>query len=161
MAARTWPCHPGSGNRTGFLQSNVVTISRGLEETLDLGVRWLIGLVLILTASLGSCGCTGSGGAPSASSSITQARVKGRVTLKGKPLARAEIRFNPANIHRRTAPTATATTGDDGAYEVTTLVGENTVTLGGRALGKKAQSQYTAKTLDVVEGENTFDLPLP
>jgi hypothetical protein len=87
--------------------------------------------------------------------------VKGKVTLKGKPLAKAEIRFNPANVNRRTAPTATATIGDDGSYEVTTLMGENTVTLVGRALRKNARVQYTAKTLDVKEGENMFDLLLP
>jgi hypothetical protein len=45
--------------------------------------------------------------------------------------------------------------------EVTTFVGENTVTLGGRALQKITQLQYTAKSLDVKEGENTFDLLLP
>jgi hypothetical protein len=40
-------------------------------------------------------------------------------------------------------------------------VGENTVTLGGWALRKNTQLQYTAKVLEVKEGENTFDLPLP
>jgi hypothetical protein len=87
--------------------------------------------------------------------------VQGRVTLRGKPLAKAEIRFNPANANRRIVPTATAKIGSDGSYAVTTLVGENTVTLSGRALGKNVQLQYLAKTLDVKEGENTFDVPLP
>jgi hypothetical protein len=87
--------------------------------------------------------------------------VTGRVTLKGKPLARAEIRFNPANVNRRTAPTAATTIRDDGSYEVMTLVGENSVTLAGRALRKNTRLQYTAKTLDVKEGENRLDLPIP
>lgn len=116
---------------------------------------------LFLTATFACSGCDGLSGAPAASSSTTQAKVKGRITQKGKPLAQAEIRFNPANVHRKTAPTATATTDADGSYEITTLVGENTVTLGGQVVRKNTQLQYTAKTLDVKEGENRFDLPLP
>jgi hypothetical protein len=92
---------------------------------------------------------------------MTVAKVKGRVTLRGKPLAKAEIQFNPANVNRKFAATVTANIGNDGSYEITTLVGENTVTLGGRALGKNVQLQYLAKTLDVKEGENTFDIPIP
>lgn len=116
---------------------------------------------LLLTVAFACCGCGGPGGAPPASSSTTLAKVEGKVTLKGKPLAKAEIRFNPANVNRKSAPTATATIGGDGRYEVMTLVGENTVTLGGPALRKKTQVLYTTKTLDVKEGQNTFDLPLP
>jgi hypothetical protein len=89
------------------------------------------------------------------------AKVRGRVTLLGKPLAQAEIHFNPANVHRKSAPMATATIRDDGSYEVTTFVGENIITVAGRALRKKTQLQYTAKMLDVKDGENEFDLALP
>jgi hypothetical protein len=65
---------------------------------------------------------------PAASSSTTETKVKGKVTRKGKPLAKAEIRFNPANVNRNTAPIATATTNADRSYEVRTFIGENTVT---------------------------------
>jgi hypothetical protein len=119
----------------------------------------LIGLFLVTT--LASWGCDGLSGAPAASSSTTEAKVRGKVTRNGKPLVRAEIRFNPANVYRKSAPMATAMTGADGSYEVSTLVGENAVTLGGRAVRKNNQLQYTARTLDVKEGENTFDLSLP
>ncbi len=115
---------------------------------------------LFLATAFAFCGCDGAGGAPRASSSTTQARVKGRVTVKGKPLARAEIRFNAANVHRKSAPMATATINADGSYEVTTLVGENTVTLNGPALRKNVGLQYAATTIEVREGENTFDLTL-
>lgn len=121
--------------------------------------RRLVGLLLAATSAC--CGCDASSGAPAASSSTTQARVNGRATLKGKPLARAEIRFNPANVNRKTAPIATATIASDGSYEVTTLVGDNSVTLGGPSLRKNPQLQYTAKTINVKEGDNTFDLVLP
>lgn len=116
---------------------------------------------LILTVAFTCSGCDETSGAPRASSSTTQAKVKGRVTLKGKPLAKAEIQFNPANVHRKTAPVVATTIDDDGNYEVTTLVGENTITLGGRVLRKNVQLQYTARTLEVKEGDNTYDLPLP
>ena len=117
--------------------------------------RWLSALSLVVTLACG--GCVASNGA---SSSMAQAKVRGKVTLKGKPLTRAEIRFNPANVYRKNVPTAAATLGGDGSYEVTTLIGENTVTLSGRALGKNTQLQYTARSLDVKEGNNTFDVPL-
>jgi hypothetical protein len=116
---------------------------------------------IVFAIALACCGCGGSIGAPTASSSTTEAKVKGVVTRSGKPLAKAEIRFNPANVHRKTAPMAMATTGPDGRYEVTTLVGENAVSLGGRTVRKNTELQYTAKVLDVQEGENTFDLRLP
>src|SRR5436305_13050248 len=122
-------------------------------------MRRLTGLAL--AAIFACCGCARAGGAVPASSSTTRARVRGKVTRKGRPLAGAEIRLNPANIHRKTAPVAIATTGADGSYEVTTLVGENSLTLGGRVLRRDTQLQYTAKALDVKEGENTFDVPLP
>jgi hypothetical protein len=117
--------------------------------------------ILFLAATLAFCGCDGPSGAHHASTSTTQANVKGKVTLKGKPLAKAEIRFNSANVYRKTASTATATIADNGYYEIKTLVGENTVTLVLPAIRKNAKLQYMAKTLDVQEGENTFDLHLP
>jgi hypothetical protein len=118
-----------------------------------------IGLPL-LAAVLFCFGCGGSLGNSEASSSRTVASVKGKVIFKGKPLAKAEIRFNSANINRKSAATATATIGDDGSYEVSTLVGHNIVTLGGRALGKNTRLQYTVKSFEVKEGENTFDVLL-
>jgi hypothetical protein len=116
---------------------------------------------LFLAAAFICWGCDGPRGTPAASSSMTLAKVKGRVTLRGKPLTKAEIQFNPANVNRKSAPTATAKIGNDGSYEITTLVGANTVTLGGRGIGKNVRLQYLAKTLDVKEGENTFNIPLP
>jgi hypothetical protein len=122
-------------------------------------IRRLSGL--FLAASFACCGCDGLSSVPAASSSATPAKVKGKVTLKGEPLAKAEIRFHSANVNRKAAHTATATIGDDGNYEATTLVGENIVTLDGGTVRKNTRLQYTAKTLDVKEGENTFDVVLP
>ena len=52
------------------------------------------------------------------------------------------MRFNAANVNRKSAPTATATTMDDGSYEVTTLVGENSVSLAGVARPKDSGREY-------------------
>ena len=117
------------------------------------------GLALAVCLTLG--GCDGSGGAPTASSSTAQAKVKGTVTQKGKPLAKVDVKFNPANVNRKSAPSVTATTGDDGSYEITTLVGENTVSLGGAAMSKDAKLMYFSKTIDVKAGDNPFDITFP
>jgi hypothetical protein len=125
-------------------------------------MKWfgrLGGLALATLFALG--GCDGSGGAPPASSSTEKATVKGKVTVKGKPLAKADVRFNAANINRKTGAIASTTTGDDGSYEVTTLVGENAVTLGGAAPAKDAKLMYFSKTIDVKAGDNPFDIDIP
>jgi 5-hydroxyisourate hydrolase-like protein (transthyretin family) len=118
------------------------------------------GLVVAVLFTLGGCG----DGPPPASSSTEQAKVKGTVSHKGKPVADVEVRFNAANVNRKSAPTATATTKDDGSYEVTTLVGENTVSLGGAGLAKlkDAKAAYFSKPIDVKAGENPpFDIDAP
>jgi len=117
------------------------------------------GLALAVLLALG--GCDGSG-APSASSSTAQAKAKGKVTLNGKPLAKVEVRFNAANVNRKTAPTATAIAGDDGSYEVTTLVGENMISLGGPEVSKHSkQLTYFSQSANLTAGENKVDLDIP
>lgn len=118
------------------------------------------GFALAALFALGGCGGSGT---PAASSSTEKATVKGKVTRQGKPLAKVEVRFNAANINRKSAPTATATTKDDGSYEVTTLVGENSVQLAGAAANSKdAKINYFSKSLDVKSGENPpFDIEAP
>jgi hypothetical protein len=113
---------------------------------------------VLLALALGGCG---SGSAP-ASSSTEQVKVKGKLTVQGKPLAKVEVRFNAANINRKSAPTATAVTGDDGSYEVTTLGGDNTITLGGEAMSRQSKRlAYFNKSVDLQAAENTVDLPIP
>jgi len=114
---------------------------------------------LLAAALLISPGCGGAQ-APPVSSSTDQAQVKGKVTLNGKAVDKAQVKFNPANVNRKTAQTVVAETKEDGSYEITTLVGENTVTVGGRALAKKPQSQYFAKSFDVQAGSNSLDIDL-
>lgn len=115
---------------------------------------------LALAALLALGGCGGSG-APAATSSKEPAKVTGKVSQKGKPLAKIEVKFNPANVNRKEAPMVSATTGADGSYEITSLVGDNTVTLGGAAMAKNPKAVYFSKTVDLKPGDNTVDLDVP
>jgi hypothetical protein len=117
-----------------------------------------LALAVLLALVFGGCGP----GAPPASSSTEEAKVKGKVTLKGYALGKVEVRFNAANINRKSAPAAMAVTNDDGSYEITTFVGENTITLGGAALSKRSKElAYFNKSFDVQSGDNTFDIAIP
>ena len=117
---------------------------------------------LALAALLALGGCDGSGGRPPASSSTEQAKVKGKVTLKGKPLAKVEVRFNPANVNRKSAPTATAI-----AERRRLLRGHDPRRrehrLPRRPGGDQEPQQltYFNKSVDVKAGENTVDLAIP
>ena len=118
------------------------------------------GLALAALFTLGGCG----EGPPPSSSSTEQAKVKGKVSHQGKPLPNVEVRFNAANVNRKSAPTVTATTKDDGSYEISTLVGGNSVSLGGEGLAKLKDSKagYFSKPIDVKPGENPpFDIDVP
>lgn len=44
------------------------------------------------------------------------------------------ITFDPSNIHRKDAEVRTAAIGKDGSYTVTTLVGENMVSVQGKGV---------------------------
>src|SRR5262249_55512696 len=115
----------------------------------------------LLTATLASLvtvawGCGGSG-KPPVSSSTTEAKVSGRVLIKGKPATKGTVHFDPSNYRRKMEPVRSAPINPDGSYEITTLVGENTVSVRGRGLG------YADQTLSVIvaKGQNTFDIVLP
>ena len=118
----------------------------------------ILALAILLALPLGGCGF----GGPSASSSTAQATVKGKLTRLGKPMAKVEVRFNPTNSNRRTAPIVSTMTGPDGSYEITTLAGDNSISLNGKALLKASKKlAYFNKAVDLQAGENTIDLPLP
>lgn len=104
-------------------------------------------------------GCEG-GGAPSVSSSTEQVQVKGKVTLKGKPVTSGKVQFDASNINRRDAPTATLELQKDGTYSGTTLIGENSVSVVSPQLNT---ADLTANRKEVVltSGENTVDISLP
>jgi len=114
---------------------------------------------LAAAALLAISGCGES--PPPASSSIDQVKVKGAVTHKGKPVPKVEVRFNPANVNHRSAASVTATAGDDGKYELNTLVGENTVSLTGAPTAKNAALAAFTRSVDLKAGDNTVDIDVP
>jgi len=111
----------------------------------------------LATIVIVSWGC-GDGGKPPVSTSTTEAKVKGKVLVKGKPATSGVVSFDPSNYVRKMAPVNSATINPDGTYEVTTLVGKNTISFSGRSLGPYLNLTLS---LDVQEGENTFDIVLP
>jgi hypothetical protein len=89
-------------------------------------------VLLAVTSILAGWGC--DNGTPSVSGSTEEATVKGSVTIKGKPATGGQILFDPSNINRRDARPRTAAIGKDGSYTVTTLVGENLVSVEGKGV---------------------------
>lgn len=118
--------------------------------------RWNVGLAAVLVAAWGC----GGGGAPSVSSSNEEATVKGTVQVNGKPLDGGEIVFDPSNVTRKTAmPRSAKVTA--GTYEVKTLVGDNSVTVRGKAIDRDLALSANQRIVDVKSGENTVPIELP
>jgi hypothetical protein len=115
----------------------------------------IAGLMMTL-ATLGLlAGCEGS--PPAVDTSNTEATVKGVVKVGGAPVTEGDIIFDPANYKRKDAQSRTAKIGPDGTYTIKTLTGENQVSLGGSLAKKKPILQRVHRSVDVHEGENTFD----
>jgi len=114
--------------------------------------------VLLCGLTAGGCGS----GAPYAESSKTEATVTGRVTSQGKPVTKGQVIFDPANINRPTETARMAEIGKDGTYEVTTLIGENRVTVAIPARPKKkVGTPHVQKVCNVQSGSNSFDIEAP
>jgi hypothetical protein len=105
-------------------------------------------------------GC-GEGKPPVTSSTSAEAKVSGKVTIRGKPMKGGEITFNPANYQRPDAPTRTAKVGGDGTYEITTLVGHNSVAVHGPEITKDPKLNYAGQTIDVEPAGSKLDIELP
>ncbi len=115
---------------------------------------------LIVSALLALPGCEGGASAPGVSSSRTLVTVTGTVVYKGKPVNEGEVRFNPANVARRDAPTATAPI-QDGKYTIQAMVGENSVSCSLPTLGKDDQSlRFASFIFDVPAAGGTYDVDL-
>ena len=84
--------------------------------------------------------------------------VSGKVTLEGKPVSGGEISFDPSNVERPMEPPRMAPIGEDGTYKITTLVGDNTVTVSSPAANQTRDTSQ--KVISVQPGENTADIEL-
>ncbi len=122
------------------------------------GQRWLAACTttIALAAAVGGCGAQGK---PPVNSSTTEAKVTGKVTVKGVLAKKGVVTFNPANYLRKTEAARDAPIRPDGTYEITTLVGENSVSVGGTGL--PGETAYGFWTYDVKGGTNTYDIEVP
>ncbi len=115
--------------------------------------------ILFLTIA----GCDAYSGAPSVSSSLEEATVKGTIRVRGKPVDNGRILFRCANIRRPSAKARDVPIAKDGTYTVTTLVGDNIVEISCKELHTKQNRPYldNEKTVIVESGENTIDFDIP
>ena len=122
-------------------------------------IRAQRGIVGLAAALFVGWGCGGGGGAPPVTSSMEEATVKGTVTVKGKPLTKGEISFDPSNINRQVGP-RTAPIGPDGSYTIKTLTGKNSVTVAGPTIARDPDLAMNQTTVDVKSGENRVPIEL-
>lgn len=118
------------------------------------------GIVLVVMASVLAVTSGCGGGTPSVSSSSTKVKVKGAVTLKGKPLTAGKISFDPANINRRDAPMATFDIAKDGTFSGETLTGENSVSVTNAAIQKSTSLSANRKMVTLDSDDNTVNIDL-
>jgi hypothetical protein len=102
----------------------------------------------------------GCGGSPDAPSSHEQATVHGTVKIEGKHATSGTVEFNPANVNRKDAPSATSPIGNDGTYSVKTLVGGNAITVTAPEITKKPVLERAMPSFDVQSGDNTFNIEI-
>jgi hypothetical protein len=105
---------------------------------------------------------TGCGqGGPAVSTSTTEAKVHGKVTVRGKPVKKGMVWFDPANYRRKDVTARSTDVAADGSYSITTLIGENSVRYEGPATAGNRELDGAIQSLDVKEGDNEFDIVLP
>ena len=122
--------------------------------------RFRVGLAVAVCASL--AGCSGNSVPTSASTATTaEATVSGTVTVLGKPAKLGEVVFDPANVNRKSAATRLTPIDKDGHYEITTLVGLNSVSVRGKGISDNPKVGYVSRSFDVRSGTNTFNIELP
>ena len=86
--------------------------------------------------------------------------VKGTVSVEGKPLQAGTITFDPSNINRKDVSARTVdVTG--GNYSVTTLTGENLVSVHSPEVDRDPILSTNQRVVDVQAGESTVAIELP
>lgn len=116
--------------------------------------------LLALALGLAAVGC--DPGRPHAEASLDEAVVTGRVHSAGKAITGGKVVFDPANVNRRGQSARMAEIGPDGTYKVTTLIGENRVSVAIPGRRPKAAAPHVQQVCTVKAGEeNTFDIEVP
>jgi len=122
-------------------------------------IRAQWGIVGLTATLLVAWGCEGGGGRPSVSSSMEEATVKGTVTVKGTPVTKGMITFDPANVDRKVGP-RTAEIGSDGTYTIKTLIGQNRVNVTGPTIARDPNLAMNESTVEVQSGDNQIPIEL-
>ena len=87
--------------------------------------------------------------------------VRESVTVNGKPMTSGTVTLDASNYVRENAGPRTGDIKPDGTYEVTTLVGKNTVRVAGPEITKNPGLGYANETIDVPSAGMTHDIVLP
>jgi hypothetical protein len=119
-----------------------------------------IGIASVAASALMVAGWGCGGGRPAVDTSTTEATVSGVVTIKGKPAAGGTISFDPSNVERKFEAVRSAPIGEDGAYSVTTLVGQNQVSFSGPMINQYPEIANESFMHDLEAGENSIDFEL-
>ena len=119
--------------------------------------RWLTSAAAT-ALSVAAWGC--SDGTPAVDTSTAEAKVTGTVKVNGKPMTSGTVTFDASNYARPNAA-RTATIKSDGTYEVTTLVGKNTLRVAGPEITQNPGLGYANETIDVPSSGMTHDIVLP
>jgi hypothetical protein len=121
--------------------------------------RWA-GSALAVASLIASSGC-GEGKPSVETSSTGEAKVIGTVKIHGLAMSGGKITFRPSTDQRKEATPRSAEVRNDGTFEVTTLVGPNTVTISGPAVKKEPALGSGTKTVDITPGENKIEISYP
>ena len=119
--------------------------------------RWILMGPAAATVAVSLWGC--SDDRPAAEASRAEAKVTGTVKIHGKPMASGEITFNPANYQRDAEPRKAPI--KNGSYEITTLVGQNSVLVSGPEITREPELGYAAQSIDVSASGSTLNIELP
>ena len=121
--------------------------------------RWWLTRAAAMALSVAAWGC--SDGAPSVETSTAEAKVTGTVKVNGKPMTSGTVTLDPSNARGKSVGQRTGEIKSDGTYEVTTLVGKNSVRVSGPEITKNPGLGYANETIDVPSSGTTHDIILP
>src|SRR5262249_26706749 len=116
------------------------------------------GVCTIVGALLAGGGC-GPGKEGDAAGSQVEAKVSGKISVKGKPATRGKVTFEPPRPGGNRVAGRIADIRKEGTFELTTLVGSNHVIIGGTR--NAAAGPYNPLNVDVKPGDNRLELDLP
>jgi hypothetical protein len=114
-------------------------------------------MAILFFAALGTLGC--GDGKPPTDSSLNEATVSGKVSVKGVPASGGSIVFNPSNSGR-IVPPRTAEIAADGSYTIKTYTGDNQVSFGGEVATKNIGVGLLKEYASVASGANQIDFDL-